>query len=174
MTEQEINKKRIVAILSGFKVTGYDEKNNELFKKDIPKELIENIADVLIAEGLCFMNKHRIFVENAPIPTTCVDDTFFLVPNTPPTIKQLYGDEEVEQIVRERDEYKHRAEVAERALRRKCESEADSTCPYDEKSERCKECSEKRLCSTEYATQCFYEKALQQAEKELREERKDE
>ena len=73
-----------------------------------------------------------------------------------------------------KEDYKHRAEVAERALRRKCESEADSTCPYDEKSERCKECSEKRLCSTEYATQCFYEKALQQAEKELQEERKDE
>lgn len=31
-------------------------------------------------------------------------------------IKQLYSDEEVEQIAKERDEYKHRAEVAERAL----------------------------------------------------------
>ena len=38
------------------------------------------------------------------------------MPDTPPTIKQLYGDEEVEQIVKERDEYKHRAEVAERAV----------------------------------------------------------
>ena len=33
------------------------------------------------------------------------------------TIKQLYSDEEVEDIARQRDEYKHRAEVAERALR---------------------------------------------------------
>lgn len=34
------------------------------------------------------------------------------------TIKQLYGDEEVEQIVKERDEYKRRAEVAEKDLER--------------------------------------------------------
>ena len=33
------------------------------------------------------------------------------------TIKQLYSDEEVEDIARQRDEYKHRAEVAERALK---------------------------------------------------------
>lgn len=32
------------------------------------------------------------------------------------TIKQLYSDEEVEDIARQRDEYKHRAEVAERAF----------------------------------------------------------
>lgn len=32
------------------------------------------------------------------------------------TIKQLYSGEEVEDIARQRDEYKHRAEVAERAL----------------------------------------------------------
>lgn len=32
------------------------------------------------------------------------------------TIKQFYSDEEVEDIARQRDEYKHRAEVAERAL----------------------------------------------------------
>lgn len=36
-------------------------------------------------------------------------------------IKQLYSDEEVEQIVKERDEYKHRAEVAERALSWLCD-----------------------------------------------------
>ena len=34
------------------------------------------------------------------------------------TIKQLYSDEEVEDIARQRDEYKHRAEVAERALKK--------------------------------------------------------
>lgn len=37
------------------------------------------------------------------------------------TIKQLYSDEEVEDIARQRDEYKHRAEVAERALARLCD-----------------------------------------------------
>lgn len=33
------------------------------------------------------------------------------------SIKQLYSGEEVEKIVKEREEYKHRAEVAERALK---------------------------------------------------------
>lgn len=66
--------------------------------------------------------------------------------------------------------WKHRAEVAERALRRKCESEADSTCPCDENSDKCKVCAEKRLCSTEYATQCYYEMAIHQAEREIKEE----
>ena len=36
-------------------------------------------------------------------------------------IKQLYSDKEVEQIVKERDEYKHRAEVTERALSWLCD-----------------------------------------------------
>ena len=36
------------------------------------------------------------------------------------TIKQLYSDEEVEDIARQRDEYKHRAEVAEKALNSAC------------------------------------------------------
>ena len=43
-------------------------------------------------------------------------DAFF-VPNTQLKITQLYGDEEVEQIVKERDEYKYRAEVAENELK---------------------------------------------------------
>ena len=68
------------------------------------------------------------------------------------------------------EEAEHRAEVAERALRRKCEIEADSTCPCDENSDKCKECAENRLCSTKYATQCYYEKAIQQAEREIEEE----
>lgn len=67
---------------------------------------------------------------------------------------------------------KRRAEVAERALRRKCEIEADSTCPCDENSDKCKECAENRLCSTKYATQCYYEKAIQHAEREIEEDRK--
>lgn len=71
-------------------------------------------------------------------------------------------------------EAEHCAEVAERALRRKCESEADSTCPCDENSDKCRVCAEKRLCSTEYATQCYYEKAIHQAEREIEEEIRDE
>ena len=73
----------------------------------------ERIADALIAAGLTFGNKHRVLVENAPIPTDYIGNECFLIPNTPPTIKQLYGDEEVEQIVKERDTYKRALKLAE-------------------------------------------------------------
>lgn len=65
----------------------------------------ERIADALIAAGIGDVTewkekakKHRVQV----------------LPDG--TIKQLYSDEEVEDIARQRDEYKHRAEVAERAV----------------------------------------------------------
>ena len=112
--------------------------NNEKLKKKIADTLnateisvelekadIYKFADALIAAGIGDVKEHRIFAGKDG------------------SIKQLYSGEEVEQIVKERDEYKHRAEKAEKALRRKCESEADSTCPYDEKSEKCKECKVK-------------------------------
>lgn len=104
------------------------------------------IADALIAAGIgdvSELKKHRVVVEKSLIPE---DDNAYVLPNIPPTIKQLYGDEEVEQIVKERDEYKHRAEVAERALQ-----------IADELGE---------LCGRK-------EDYVQQAEKELSEERKD-
>lgn len=65
------------------------------------------------------------------------------------------------------NKWKRIAKVLERALMRKCEIEADSTCPCDENSDKCKECAEKRLCSTEYATQCYFELAIQKAEFEI-------
>lgn len=49
-----------------------------------------------------------------PKPTDFSDDGLLFVPEG---LIQLYNGEEVEKIVKERDEYKHRAEVAERALR---------------------------------------------------------
>lgn len=104
------------------------------------------IADALIAARIgdvSELKKHRVVVEKSLIPE---DDNAYVLPNIPPTIKQLYGDEEVEQIVKERDEYKHRAEVAERALQ-----------IADELGE---------LCGRK-------EDYVQQAEKELSEERKD-
>ena len=76
----------------------------------------ERIADALIAAGIgdvSELKKHRVVVEKSLIPE---EDNAYALPNIPPTIKQLYSGEEVEQIVKERDEYKHRAEVAERAL----------------------------------------------------------
>lgn len=61
----------------------------------------ERIADALIAAGIGDRSKHRLFISEDG--TVC---------------KQLYSCEEVEQIAKERDEYKPRAEVAERALRK--------------------------------------------------------
>ena len=57
------------------------------------------IADALIEAGIGDISKHRLFISKDG--TVC---------------KQLYSGEEVEQIAKERDEYKHRAEVAERAF----------------------------------------------------------
>ena len=71
-------------------------------------------------------------------------------------IKQLYSDKEVEQIVKARDEYKHRAEVAERALLTACvnliKDEADNV-------------------DMELLAHVVYTKFLRKAEKELAEEK---
>ena len=56
----------------------------------------EAIANALIAAGIGDKSRHRLFISKDG--TVC---------------KQLYSCEEVEQIAKERDEYKHRAEVAE-------------------------------------------------------------
>ena len=74
------------------------------------------LADALIAAGIgdvSELKKHRVIVEQSPVHT---DDNCYILPNPSPIIKQLYSGEEVEQISKERDEYKRRAEVAERAL----------------------------------------------------------
>lgn len=134
-------------------------------------------ADALIAEGLRFGNKHKIFVENAPISTTCVENTFYLVPNTPPTIKQLYGDEEVEQIVKERDEYKYRAEIAEKIAEEACEivfCEAIDNKEWDEVIRNYKETKEKYSDEFGITDEMLYDYLHEKAEKELEKEKKDE
>lgn len=76
--------------------------------------LREQIADRLIAAGIgdvSKLKKHRVVVEKSFIPE---DDNAYVLPNIPPTVKQLYSGEEVEQIVKEREEYKHRVKVAEK------------------------------------------------------------
>ena len=167
MTEQETIGK-IVDVLSNMQNFGERLKQiSQTGPLKIAKIIVSNekIADALIAAGLSFGNKHRIFVENAPIPKTCVDDTFFLMPNTPPTIKQLYGDEEVEKIVKERDEYKHRAEVWKQATKDMintdicfgCHARATGICFKQNQNPETDECMN-----------AIYK----QAEKELQEERK--
>lgn len=104
----------------------------------------EAIADALIAAGIGDVTawkeraeKHRVQV----------------LPDG--TIKQLYGDEEVEDIARQRDEYKHRAEVAERALLTAC-----VTLIKDEEGS----------VNMELLARVVYTKFLRKAEKELAEE----
>ena len=143
MTEQELRKK-IVDVLSAFKITGFDKNNELIFKKSIPTSILEEVAELLIAAGCTFKNKHRVLFEKVSLPNEYIGNECFFIPETQTKIKQLYGDEEVEQIVKERDEYKNRIRLTERALFRACGS------------------SQMMLVF------------LQQAEKELQEERKDE
>lgn len=98
--------------------------------------LREEIADALIAAGIgdvSELKKHRVVVEKSLIPE---DDNAYVLPNIPPTVKQLYSGEEVEQIVKEREEYKHRAARAERALENACEDVKETVSFLIELSER--------------------------------------
>lgn len=107
------------------------------------------LADALIAAGIGDVSEykeklklHRVFVRKEG-----------------GDIKVLYGNKEVDEIVRERDEYKHRAEVAEKALRvlaRKFIIFAFPNGDWEELIEQ------------------LISEVKEQAEKELAEERKDE
>ena len=105
-----------------------------------------SIADALIAAGIGDVSEykeklklHRVFVRKDG-----------------GDIKVLYGNNEVDEIVKERNEYKHRAEKAESALMNAVKVIVDA-------------------CEANPNYAYFYNKFLQQAEKELQEEeRKDE
>ena len=113
----------------------------------------EAIADALIAAGIGDVSEykeklklHRVFVRKDG-----------------GDIKVLYGNNEVDEIVKERNEYKHRSEVAERALKNALNND---TCYF---------CNEKIPCRCEHrdwgSDECI-KSLLRQAEKELQEERK--
>lgn len=91
------------------------------------------------------------------------DDNAYILPNIPSTVKQLYNSEEVEKIAKEREEYKHRAEIAEKAL---CNALNDDSCYFCNKKSPC-ECEHRDWGSKECITVL-----LRQAEKELAEEEK--
>lgn len=139
MTEQELREK-IVKIIRNM-----DSESDTL--DAITLGDIKSIADALIAEGIgdvSELKKHRLLL---------LDDG---------TGKQLYIGEEVENIVKERDEYKHRAEVAERKIKIRDIAllEMAEIIDWDR--------------GTDDETPEEYVKYhLQQAEKELQEERKD-
>ena len=113
-------------------------------------EWVTECTDALIAAGIGDLKEHRIFAGKNG------------------SIKQLYSGEEVEDIARQRDEYKHRAEVAERALKKFAENITCEDCPFFSdcaSSEKMEDLIHSNYCFAEY---------LKQAEKELAEEGKDE
>lgn len=118
MNNEEL-KKKIVEILVNCKS---DECAIEYCSECDGNPCIENCrekqqADALIAAGIgdvSELKNHRVVAEYSLIPE---DGNAYVLPNTPIRVKQLYSGEEVEQIVKERSEYKRRAERAEKALR---------------------------------------------------------
>lgn len=72
-------------------------------------------------------------------------------------IKQLYSDEEVEDIARQRDEYKYRADVAERALATVCEEVLHARYPVES--------------VTVSVVNDFIQHTLKEAEREIEEEK---
>lgn len=130
--------------------------------------LADSLADALIAAGIgdvSELKKHRVVVEKSLIPE---DGNSYVLPNRPLRITQLYSGEEVEKIVKERDEYKHRAEVAERAFDLILKREKNLRCihSFTDCDKNCESCWEGYFSRQK---QGYFE----QAEKELAEEGKD-
>ena len=171
MTNEELRTK-IVEILEETEYEWTEEKNGYILQI-----FYDKLADALIAAGIgdvSELKKHRVVVEKSLIPE---DDNAYILPNIPPTVKQLYSGEEVEQIVKERrelkdelrskveyiheqdeviKEYKHRAKVAERALENACVVILSS-----------------RNGDQPRRLRAYYKAYLEAAEKELAEEGKD-
>lgn len=146
MNKQELREKIIKVLTERFGIMPIDNVT------DPALYFFERVADELIAVGIgdvSELKKHRAQIMKDG------------------TTQQLYNGEEVEQIVKEREEYKHRSEFAERAVSRvMCYCEClSSLCPvYDEI-----DCPYIGRASTDNCTKMH----LLLAEKELQEERKD-
>ena len=154
MTNEEL-KKKIIEIVLDTEITGIKVRN---ITGGI--SMAKAIADALIAAGIgdvSCLREHRVIAEYSLVPD---DDNPYIIPNVPLRVTQLYSGEEVEQIVKEREEYKHRAEVAEKALNSACFILAKNYY-VDGKEDWAKRGAE---CAT------FYR---EQAEKELAEEGKE-
>ena len=135
MTNEELRTK-IVEILEETEYEWTEEKNGYILQI-----FYDKLADALIAAGIGDVSEykeklklHRVFVRKDG-----------------GDIKVLYGNNEVDEIVKERNEYKHRAEVAERALDKMAEF------GYETFAE----------------SEMWKEEFIKQAEKELAEEEKE-
>lgn len=180
MTNDELKKKIVEIIINAI------WKDAEADYDSTDETEAGSIADALIAAGIgdvSELKKHRVVVEKSLIPE---DDNAYVLPNIPPTVKQLYSGEEVEKIVKERKElkdelrskveyiheqdevikeYKHRAEVAEMALRKFAVQISCRNCPF------LKRCDTVPDVMDDY--QGCFDMYLKQSEKDLAEEGKD-
>lgn len=134
------------------------------------------LTNALIAAGIgdvSCLREHRVIAEYSLVPD---DDSSYIIPNVPLRVTQLYSGEEVEKIAKERKElkdelrskveyiqeqdevikeYKHRAEVAEKALKIVCRMQENLNILVDGKP---------------WTKEEIYNRYIQQAEKELQEE----
>lgn len=154
MTNEELKKKIVEILEKGYTPVEYDD--GDWGQTYFPTN--EDVADALIEAGIgdvSELKNHRLIAEYLLIPE---DDNTYALPNTPIRVKQLYSGEEVEQIVKERDEYKHRAEVAEMTLKFVCRTQENLNILVDGKP---------------WTKEEIYNRYIEQAKKELTEEKKD-
>lgn len=158
MNEQELREKIVKILEEAYEPIEYGDDDIHGAQIYFPSN--EDVANALISAGIgdvSGLKNHRLIAEYSLIPE---DGNSYVLPNTPLRVKQLYSGEEVERIAKERDEYKHRAEVAERALKNICKNiRIDSGDNEDE---------------IKANSNVLYKAYLKQAENELAEERKDE
>ena len=155
MTNEELKKRIVEIVEKGYTPVEYDD--GDWGQTYFPTN--EDVADALIEAGIgdvSELKNHRLIAEYLLIPE---DDNTYALPNTPIRVKQLYSGEEVEQIVKERDEYKHRAEVAEMTLKFVCRTQENLNILVDGKP---------------WTKEEIYNRYIEQAEKELAEGKKDE
>ena len=154
MTNEELKKKIVEILEKGYTPVEYDD--GDWGQTYFPTN--EDVADALIEAGIgdvSELKNHRLVAEYLLIPE---DDNTYALPNTPIRVKQLYSGEEVEQIVKERDEYKHRAEVTEMTLKFVCRTQENLNILVDGKP---------------WTKEEIYNRYIEQAKKELTEEKKD-
>lgn len=147
MTNDELKKKIVEILKEAMKPIEFGGDREHAPEVHYPTE--EEFADALIAAGIGDVSKWKAYAKAHRIVITKDDK-----------IKQLYSDEEVDKIVIERAEYKHRAEVAERAGRI---IQRDMARVFD--------ISNPRVCEL---IANIWDLAKKQAEKELAEEGDDE
>ena len=172
MTNEELRTK-IVEILEETEYEWTEEKNGYILQI-----FYDKLADVLIAAGYGDVKRHRVFVSKDG-----------------KEVKQFYSGEEVENILKERNElkvelrdkvdyiheqdevikeYKHRAEVAARMAKRACDivfSQEIESEEWDEAIFNYKK--DKGIREIGITPNILYDYLKAQAEKELAEERKE-